>query len=145
MPALYDLPSQIAMYIALAAGIAGGTTYGAARRLRDAWFHTVRLNIGRSRWKRRRRRERLMSLWGGSTPVQAHETVIDIDSAVAHERLWRHVAALPTRQRDVLLRRIVEDCSATQTAEQLEHAQGTVKGSPHRALKTFQQQLTDAH
>ena len=76
-----------------------------------AWLHTVLLNIGRSRWKRRRRRERLMSLWAGSSHAQTRTSAIDIDATVARERLWRLVAALPALQRDVVLLRVVEDCS----------------------------------
>ncbi len=109
-----------------------------------AWLHTVLLNIGRSRFKRRRRRERLMSLWGGATHDMANTASVDIDGAIARGRLWRRVAELPSLQREVLLLRIVEDLSVAQTAQRLARAEGTVKGSLHRALKTLHTRITDA-
>jgi RNA polymerase sigma-70 factor (ECF subfamily) len=108
-----------------------------------AWLHAILLNIGRTRWRRRRRRERLMSLWGPSTSQHDESTVEDdIDGSILRGSLWRDVAALPSLQRQVVLLRIVEDVSTARTAALLSRAEGTVKASLHRALRTLRARLT---
>jgi RNA polymerase sigma-70 factor (ECF subfamily) len=108
-----------------------------------AWLHAILLNIGRTRWRRRRRRERLMSLWG--SPAGQHEernVETDLDGSIQRGVLWRDVAALPGLQRQVVLLRIIEDMSTAQAAAVLGRAEGTVKVSLHRALGTLRARLT---
>jgi RNA polymerase sigma-70 factor (ECF subfamily) len=103
-----------------------------------AWLHSILLNIGRTRWRRRRRRERLLSLW--NPEFRRHDesaTDTDVDGAIQRGRLWRDVAALPELQRQVLLLRVVDDLSTSQTAARLGRAEGTVKASLHRALNAL--------
>lgn len=103
-----------------------------------AWLYTILLNIGRTRWRRRRRRERLMSLWGREVSL---DHSLDNHSEVgANSALWRSVAELPRLQREALLLRIVEDLSIAQVAERLGRAEGTIKASLHRALNTLRSQ-----
>jgi RNA polymerase sigma-70 factor (ECF subfamily) len=103
-----------------------------------AWLHTILLNIGRARCRRRRRRQRLMALWAereeptvGASP--------DIGESLLRLRLWRESATLPELQRRVLLLRIVEGMSTASAATALNRAEGTVKASLHRALKTLRE------
>ncbi|MEO8622159.1 MAG: RNA polymerase sigma factor [bacterium] len=105
----------------------------------SAWLHTLVLNIGRTRWRRRRRRERLFALWGRSERSHDGTHAPGISEALLRAQLWRSVAELPDLQRRVLLLRIVEDMSTAQAAAVLGLAQGTIKASLHRALKALRQ------
>jgi RNA polymerase sigma-70 factor (ECF subfamily) len=101
-----------------------------------AWLHAILLNIGRARWRRRRRRQRLMALWA----ERDEPTVgagLDIGESLLRLHVWREIAALPELQRRVLLLRIVEGMSTAGAAAVLNRAEGTVKASLHRALKTL--------
>jgi RNA polymerase sigma-70 factor (ECF subfamily) len=103
-----------------------------------AWLHTILLNIGRARWRRRRRRQQLMALWAN----QEEPTIgasLDISESLLRLHLWREIAALPDLQRRVLLLRIVEGMSTARTAASLNRAEGTIKASLHRALKTLRE------
>lgn len=101
-----------------------------------AWLHAVLLNIGRARWRRRRRRERLMALWSDGVEPSVG-VAADIGDALIRARLWREIAKLPELQRRVLLLRIVEGMSTATAAATLHRAEGTVKASLHRALATL--------
>ena len=118
-----------------------------AHRRRDgvpigAWLHTVALNRARSLQRRALRRAWLVSLWTSeqsSAYVPAHTPS---HNERTHEdmirgRLWRAVADLPKLQREVVLLRVVEDLSTTEAAHRLGRANGTVKASLHRALRTL--------
>lgn len=103
-----------------------------------AWLHTILLNIGRARWRRRQRRERLMALWWNREEPTVGASP-DIDESLDRLHLWREIAALPDLQRRVLLLRIVEGMSTASTAAALNRAEGTVKASLHRALRTLRE------
>ena len=55
--------------------------------------------------------------------------------------MWRHVQALPTRQRAVLVLRFYEDLTEVETARVLGVAVGTVKSQCARALATLRARL----
>lgn len=95
-----------------------------------AWLVAVTVNVGRDHLRRRRRRERLMALWGGPRAPVAEPTPPHHEGT----ELWRAVAELPTLQRDVLLLRVVEDYSTAECARVLGRAEGTIKVSLARAL-----------
>jgi RNA polymerase sigma-70 factor (ECF subfamily) len=107
-----------------------------------AWLHAILLGIGRTQWRRRRRRARLFALWHGATDEPQTGDAPEIGAELEHARLWREVARLPDLQRRVLLLRIVEDMSTAQAAVQLGLAEGTIKASLHRALKKLRRQFT---
>ena len=99
-----------------------------------AWLHVILLNVGRARWRRRRRRERLLAFWGGAARPHDGTNAPDVGDALLRARLWRDVAELPELQRRVLLHRVVDELSTAETAAALGRAEGTVKASLHRAL-----------
>ena len=118
----------------------------------DAWLHRVTLNEGRNRLRRARRRQRLQQLWsvpfggGGAREPEAPDALAAIEAAAggperARSRLWRAVAELPALQRDVVLLRVLDDMSVQDTAQLLGRAEGTVKASLHRALRTLRATL----
>jgi RNA polymerase sigma-70 factor (ECF subfamily) len=64
------------------------------------------------------------------------------ESAHPH-RLREAVLALPERQRDVLLLRLVEGLSTAETARRLGCAEGTVKASLHQATRKLREHLKE--
>lgn len=54
------------------------------------------------------------------------------------------VLALPERQRDVLLLRLVEGLSVAETARRMQCAEGTVKASLHQATRKLREHLKEA-
>lgn len=97
-----------------------------------AWLYRVTLNIGRSRYRRRKRRNQLMALW--APPPPATFTPISIQQELEHHALWRIVATLPRLQQSVVLLRVRQDLSISQIAEQLGVSEGSVRKSMNRAL-----------
>ena len=101
----------------------------------EPYARRVLVNTATS-WRRRR--------WHGERPTEhlpeqpgpdRHEETVERDL------LWRHVRALPVRQRAVLVLRYYEDLSEAQTAELLEISPGTVKSQTARALATLRKKL----
>lgn len=110
------------------------------RRIRDpqaaeAYAQRVLVTTAAS-WRRRR--------WHGEHPsdvlpeqLRADETA-EVDERL---RVWRAIAALPARQRAVVVLRYYEDMSETQIAGLLGVAPGTVKSQASRALATLKARL----
>lgn len=102
------------------------------------WLLMVSRTVGMAAARKRRRE-----------PVT--EELHDIDLAVAGNQetvlsgdLWRNaVLALPERQRDVLLLRLVEGLSTAETAQVLQCAEGTVKATLHQATRKLQSLLKE--
>lgn len=113
----------------------------ALARLGDAWHRVkrkddpegyvrtcmVRLHIS---WWRRRRREHLAA----SVPDEGY-TDAGVDRVDADTGLWRELAALPARQRAVLVLRYYEDLSDDEIAKVLGISTGTVRSQASRALE----------
>jgi RNA polymerase sigma-70 factor (ECF subfamily) len=59
------------------------------------------------------------------------------------ELLRAAIAALPDRQRDVVLLRVVEGRSTTETARILQCAEGTVKATLHQAIRKLHDMLKE--
>lgn len=94
----------------------------------EPYARRVLINTATSWWRRRWHRERPTEVLPEQPgPDQHHE-------AVERDALWRHVRALPARQRAVLVLRFYEDLSVAETAELLECSTGTVKSQTAKAL-----------
>ncbi len=118
-------------------------TYLAWPRLRDsraveAYVRRTMVTTSIS-WSRRRWRGELST---GALPEAADgadgDRTADVDGRA---ELWPHLAALPARQRAVLVLRYYEDLTEPQVAEQLGCSVGTVKSQAHRALATLRDRL----
>ncbi len=101
----------------------------------EPYARRVLVNTATS-WRRRR--------WHGERPTETLPEQPGPDrhaETVERDLLWRHVRALPVRQRAVLVLRYYEDLSEAQTAELLEISPGTVKSQTARALATLRKKL----
>ncbi|MDQ7906798.1 SigE family RNA polymerase sigma factor [Phytohabitans sp. ZYX-F-186] len=115
-------------------------TYLAWKRLGEIeavepYARRVLVNTATSWWRRR---------WHGERPTEVlpERAAPDrIDEQLERDALWRHVKALPARQRAVLVLRFYEDLTEAQTAALLDISTGTVKSQTSRALHTLRQRL----
>ncbi|GAA4695692.1 SigE family RNA polymerase sigma factor [Phytohabitans rumicis] len=115
-------------------------TYLAWRRLGEIeavepYARRVLVNTATSWWRRR---------WHGERPTEVlpeRAAPDQIEEQLERDVLWRHVKALPTRQRAVLVLRFYEDMTEAQTATLLNISTGTVKSQTSRALHTLRQRL----
>ncbi|MDG4768113.1 SigE family RNA polymerase sigma factor [Solwaraspora sp. WMMD406] len=116
-------------------------TYLAWKRLGEIeavepYARRVLVNTATSWWRRRWHGERPTE----NLPEQAGPDMIQ--EQLDRDVLWRHVKALPARQRAVLVLRFYEDLSEAQTAALLNISPGTVKSQTSRALTTLRKKLT---
>ncbi|MER5702339.1 SigE family RNA polymerase sigma factor [Micromonospora sp. NPDC002296] len=115
-------------------------TYLACRRLGgidaiEPYARRVMVNTSTSWWRRR---------WHGERPTEVlpeRAGTDEIEQQLDRDVLWRHLRALPSRQRAVLVLRFYEDMSEAQTAALLEISPGTVKSQTSRALATLRRRL----
>jgi RNA polymerase sigma-70 factor (ECF subfamily) len=101
----------------------------------EPYARRVLVNTATSWWRRR---------WHGERPTEflPERAAPDrLDEQLERDVLWRHVKALPARQRAVLVLRFYEDMSEAQTAALLNISAGTVKSQTSRALGTLRQRL----
>jgi RNA polymerase sigma-70 factor (sigma-E family) len=101
----------------------------------EPYARRVLVNTATSWWRRR---------WHGERPtefVPERAAPDRLDEQLERDALWRHVKALPARQRAVLVLRFYEDMSEAQTAALLNISAGTVKSQTSRALGTLRQRL----
>ena len=104
----------------------------------EPYARRVLVNTSTSWWRRR---------WHGERPTEVlpeHAGVDEIEQQLDRDALWRHLQALPARQRAVLVLRFYEDMSEAQTAALLEISPGTVKSQTSRALNTLRRRLGSA-
>jgi RNA polymerase sigma-70 factor (sigma-E family) len=97
----------------------------------DAYVRKVMLNVYLTGRRRR---------WSHEAPTADLPETPSLDGYAAVDMrviLTRAVAALPPRQRAVIVMRFVEDLSESQTAEALGCAEGTVKSQTSKALTTL--------
>jgi RNA polymerase sigma-70 factor (sigma-E family) len=117
-------------------------TYLAWRRLGhieavEPYARRVLVNTATSWWRRR---------WHGERPTEVlpeHPTADGLDERLERDALWRHVRALPARQRAVLVLRFYEDQSEADTARLLGVTVGTVKSQCSRALQSLRLRLAE--
>jgi RNA polymerase sigma-70 factor, ECF subfamily len=105
-------------------------------RIRDLkqkpWLHQIALNVVRNRV--RGIRPHLVEL-NGSEPDRALGPEADAILKMEMDALAVRVAALPTRYRDAVVLRHVQELSYQEAADALGQPVGTVKANVHRGLK----------
>jgi RNA polymerase sigma-70 factor (ECF subfamily) len=108
------------------------------------WLCVVAANVGYEFWKRRKRQARVKEFLrflprDGEAIAPSAPAMGDTPAA----RIWAAIDALPELQRQVVLHRVIEGLSTDETARTINRAEGTVKVSLHRALKTLSVELAD--
>ncbi|MEV4660978.1 SigE family RNA polymerase sigma factor [Micromonospora echinofusca] len=101
----------------------------------EPYARRVMINTSTSWWRRR---------WHGERPTEVlpeRAGVDEIEQQLDRDLLWRHLSALPSRQRAVLVLRFYEDMSEAQTAALLGISPGTVKSQTSRALGTLRRRM----
>ncbi|MEV6689953.1 SigE family RNA polymerase sigma factor [Micromonospora sp. NPDC051196] len=101
----------------------------------EPYARRVMINTSTSWWRRR---------WHGERPSEMlpeRAAVDEIEQQLDRDVLWRHLRALPARQRAVLVLRFYEDLSESQTAAMLDISTGTVKSQTSRALATLRRRI----
>jgi RNA polymerase sigma-70 factor (ECF subfamily) len=101
----------------------------------EPYTRRVLVNTATSWWRRR---------WHGERPTEVlpeTATPDGLDERLERDALWRHVRALPARQRAVLVLRFYEDQSEAETARLLGVSVGTVKSQCSRALASLRARL----
>ncbi|MBY8871597.1 SigE family RNA polymerase sigma factor [Micromonospora sp. PLK6-60] len=104
----------------------------------EPYARRVLVNTSTSWWRRR---------WHGERPTDVlpeRAGIDEIEQQLDRDVLWRHLTALPARQRAVLVLRFYEDMSEAQTAALLEISTGTVKSQTSRALATLRRRLGES-
>jgi RNA polymerase sigma-70 factor (sigma-E family) len=97
----------------------------------ERYVRTILANASADRWRRMARRaERPLLLAPNAGPVVPDRTA-DVEN---RDYLLRALAALPPRQRTVLVLRYFDDLSETETAQLLGCSVGTVKSHASRGL-----------
>ncbi|TCB99699.1 SigE family RNA polymerase sigma factor [Micromonospora zingiberis] len=101
----------------------------------EPYARRVMVNTSTSWWRRR---------WHGERPTEVlpeRAAADEIEQQLDRDVLWRHLRALPARQRAVLVLRFYEDMSEAQTAALLDISTGTVKSQTSRALATLRRRI----
>ncbi|WBB47731.1 SigE family RNA polymerase sigma factor [Verrucosispora sp. WMMA2044] len=101
----------------------------------EPYTRRVMVNTSTSWWRRR---------WHGERPTEVlpeQAATDELERQLDRDVLWRHLRALPARQRAVLVLRFYEDMSEAQTAAMLDISPGTVKSQTSRALATLRRRI----
>ena len=114
-----------------------------ARDAPEAYARRVLINLSRDRIRWLIRRPREVPMPPETDGPRA--TDAGYEQVVQRQVMVRALAALPTRQRQVIVLRFFEDLSIEQTAESLGLSAGTVKSYTSRALARLRELLADHH
>jgi RNA polymerase sigma-70 factor (sigma-E family) len=110
-----------------------------ARENPEAYARRVLVNLARDRWRRSRRRVAEQAVDALPSAPAVHRD--HADAVVDRALLQRALAALPHRQREVVVLRFFEDLSVADTAVAMGTSEGTVKSYTSRALTQLRQSL----
>ena len=104
-----------------------------------SWIHSLAVRVCLDGKRKTNRRETLFKRWfGGGDDEGVVESTHD---SLAEAKLWSAIDALPPRQRDVVLCRYIDEKSTAETAQTFGIAEGSVKASLFKALRTLRSQL----
>jgi RNA polymerase sigma-70 factor (ECF subfamily) len=100
------------------------------------WLFSVARTVGMTVVRKRTREIESDELVDAITPHDPH-------AALSADALRDAILALPDRQRDVVLLRLVEERSTAETARLLGCAEGTVKATLHQATRNLRAALKE--
>lgn len=102
------------------------------------WIYKIATNMAFNRIRTRRFLVPLESLFGHGHQARILETMINDEQA---SLLNHHIAALPPKQRQVVILRIQEELSFKEIAEVVGSPEGTVKANFFNAVKNLQKKI----
>jgi RNA polymerase sigma-70 factor (sigma-E family) len=105
----------------------------------DRYVRRMLVNAHHSWWRRRSSHELTVPVFP-DRPGRADEAA----TVAERDAMWRHVAALPARQRTVIVLRYYEDLDDAAIAELMGCSAGTVRTHAKRALTTLRAAHTTA-
>lgn len=105
------------------------------------WVYRVALNLGRSRFRRLRLDVKYRLLLAG--PAQSEATEEEFFARIDDSPLMSAVMNLPTKQRSVVVARVLLDYSEAEVATALDIPPGTVKSRLNRALTTLRRAVPE--
>ena len=120
------------------------------------WFHRVVVNACLDGLRRRRRREKLLSLWPlrsnedgpsleevpeGSDQGREHNPLRFLRSKEFNSQVREALADLPERQRVAFQLKVIQGLTIREIAEITDLAEGTVKSHLFRATRTLRERL----
>jgi RNA polymerase sigma factor (sigma-70 family) len=111
-----------------------------ARAAPEAFSQRVLINVCRNYWRHQRRHPIHAST---EEHAFASSAILERDRIDQRLAIEDALAALPDRQREVLVLRFFLDLSVPQTAQLLKIPEGSVKSATHRGLAALRQLLTD--
>jgi RNA polymerase sigma-70 factor (ECF subfamily) len=100
------------------------------------WLLAVARTVGMTAVRRRANQPSVEGVPDAAAPD-------DMDTSLSRDALREAVLALPERQRDVVLLRLVEGLSTAETARRLQCAEGTVKATLHHATRSLRAALKE--
>jgi RNA polymerase sigma-70 factor (ECF subfamily) len=100
------------------------------------WLLMIARSVGVTAVRRRTREPVVEDLRDISAPAEP-------DTSPSRDALRDAVLALPERQRDVVLLRLIEGLSTAETARRLHCAEGTVKATLHHATRNLRAALEE--
>ncbi len=104
------------------------------------WIYRTMINVCNEYNRKTERDQRMFSAWEETTDAEAPASE-DI-GAIDARTIRRLVAALPARQREVVMLRVFEDMSVEEVARAMGCRPGTVKAALHKALANLRQAAT---
>jgi RNA polymerase sigma-70 factor (sigma-E family) len=138
---------QVAEDLLQAAMIRTARRWSAAQAAPEAYARKVLINLARDRGRRTRRR--VGEVLVGETPLppghnDTQHTADHADLVADRDAIQAALAALPERQREVIVLRFYADLSVTETAAAIGTPEGTVMSDTSRALSRLRELLGEA-
>ena len=106
-----------------------------------AWIFEILRKLAAGRLRTADRRSGLLARFRSDVPTGAKADGAGLDERALLREVLASIDELPTLQRLVLVARLVEGRTVRETAEQLDRAEGTVKASLSRAVRTLKTSL----
>lgn len=114
-----------------------------ARHNPAAYTHQVLVNLARDRWRKSTRRMTEHTV--AALPPAPADHHNHADTVTDRAMLMNALAALPPRQREVVVLRFFVDLSVADTATAMRTSEGTVKSYTNRALTQLRESLGAQH
>jgi RNA polymerase sigma factor (sigma-70 family) len=108
------------------------------------WLFSILRTRHHAEWRSEARREtRALVVAAADDGFAGDDPLARMEESSRRAALWSAVSALPTRQRDVVVLRIFDEHSVSETARRLGIAEGTVKSTLSQAIARLRTLMGD--